>query len=74
MITSKDISITYDDIEGEYSLKENNSKLSYEFTDFDIARSGIAVILKIQHYFSSRGIYIGLKTITDIVLKEIVKL
>lgn len=58
---------------GTYSIIEKSlPNISYEFTDFDIARIGIGVVKKAQHYFKNKGVYIKQDLLVDIILKEIV--
>lgn len=74
MRTSRLLEIKYDDIDGIYCLTEKTSGVTYDFTNFDIARIGIGVIKKAQNYFKNRGVYVKQDLLVDIILKETVKL
>lgn len=74
MRTSRLLEIEYDDIDGIYCLTEKTSGATYDFTNFDIARIGIGVVKKAQHYFKNKGVYIKQDLLVDKILKEIVKL
>lgn len=74
MRTSIGLGITYNVNEGIYTLYENTGKITYEFTDFDIARIGIGVVKKAQNYFKNRGVYVKQDLLVDFILKVMVKL
>lgn len=74
MRTSIGLGMTYNVIEGIYTLYENTGKITYEFTNIDIARIGIGVVKKAQNYFKNRGVYVKQDLLVDIILKGIVEL
>ena len=74
MRTSRLLSIHYNIIDGIYCLTEETSGLTYDFTNFDIARIGIGVVIKAQHYFKKRGVYVKRNLLVDIILKAVIKL
>lgn len=60
---------------GTYSIIEKSlPNISYEFTDFDIARIGIGLVIKAQNYFKNKGVYIKRDLLVDMILKEVVTL